>query len=123
MPAADPIRLIDHARSCLQDALQQWSAADLNCVNECRSLLEQSVADVTVAIELLSTEAAVISTELPPMIVSLRRDISNMIRLVDACSAFQRGWWLCRGEGTPPYDASGQTVPEAGDQPARSVLG
>lgn len=122
MPGA-PTQWIDRAQSCVRQALERWNPTDLKNVEDSRKLLEQSVAALKLAIDLLRSGDAKMTIGLQPAIVALRRDISTMIRLVDACSAFRRGISFRLG-GTPPaYDASGKTVGEPEGVPAHGVTG
>ena len=123
MPAADPAQLIDHARRCVCQAVQQWNAADFKRVSNSRRLLEQSVADIRMGIDLLRNGASTMTNDFQPMIVALRRDISMMVRLVDACSAFHRGLALRRGGVAPAYDATGRTIGDPGGLPPHGVIG
>ena len=123
MSEADPASLIEHARRCLREALERWKAADLRRVHETRDLLEQSVTHLKMAIDLLVSGTSIVTCDLQPKIASLRSDISSMIRLVDACSAFHRGLLLRGGGLTPAYDASGEIVTESENVPIPGVLG
>jgi hypothetical protein len=122
MPSNDPAHLIDHARHCVRVALRQWKPTDLQRVHASRSLLEQSVSDLKTAIELLRGGTATVTTEYQPIILNLRQDITSMIRLVDACTAFHRGISLRRGTD-PSYDASGQTIKDPDAVPVDGVIG
>lgn len=119
----DPPQWIDRARHGVREALQQWNAADLESVQESRKLLEQSAGALKVAIDLLRNGDSNMTMDLQPVIAKLRRDISTMIRLVDASAAFHRGISIRLGGPLPVYDASGKTVAEAGIPPAGGVTG
>jgi len=121
--ADGPRQSIEHARRGVRKALQQWNAADLNSIGESRVLLEQSVTDIKLAIELLRNGDTTMANGLQPSIASLRRDISTMTRLVDACSAFHRGLSLRLGGALPAYDASGMPVKEPEIRPAHGLVG
>ena len=105
-----PAQLIEDSRRLLRAALDRWQAADFDRITETRELLTQSVTHLAMAIDLLRAGASVVVGDLQPKIVSLRSDITTMMRLVDACSAFQRGLALCEGGVAPAYDSSGKTV-------------
>ncbi|MGA3040329.1 MAG: hypothetical protein ABSF54_05990 [Bryobacteraceae bacterium] len=122
MPAG-PDQSIDVARRCVRKALQQWNAADLKSVEASRKLLEESVTALKMAIDLLRNGDSTMTSGLQPAIASLRRDISTMIRLVDACSAFHRRTLLREVGALPPYDASGKTVGAPYVPPAGGVIG
>jgi hypothetical protein len=122
MPAS-PVQWIADAGCRVRLARQQWNAADLKTVEESRKLLEQSVTALKMAIGLLRKGDSTMTSGLQPAIASLRRDISTMIRLVDACSAFHRGMSLRLGGALPAYDASGKTVGEPNTLPAHGVVG
>lgn len=119
-----PMQWIEQARRGVRKARQQWNAADLKRIADSRNLLEQSVTALKIAIDLLRNGDSSTTNELRPAIASLRRDISTMIHLVDACSAFHRGMSLRRGGVVPPaYDASGKTIKEPDVLAAPGVLG
>jgi hypothetical protein len=118
-----PAQWIEQARLRVRQALQQWNAADLNRVHESRQLLQQSANALKMAIDLLCNGDSSANRSLQPAIVSLRRDISTMVRLVDACSAFRRGISSGQGGALPVYDASGKTVREPDILPAHGVIG
>jgi len=118
-----PAQWIEQARLRVRQALQQWNAADLNRVHESRQLLQQSANALKMAIDLLCNGDSSANRSLQPAIVSLRRDISTMIRLVDACSAFHRRTLLREVGALPPYDASGKTVGAPYVPPAGGVIG
>jgi hypothetical protein len=122
MPSG-PSQWIDHARLCVKQALQRWNAADLASIDDSRQLLEQSVTAVKMAIDLLRNGDLTVTGRLQPAIASLRRDISTMVRLVDACSAFNRGLTLRLGAALPPYDATGKTVGDVGADSVHGVVG
>jgi hypothetical protein len=75
------------------------------------------------AIDLLRNGDSTMTEGLQPAIATLRRDISTMIRLVDACSAFQRGLALRMGGAPTNYDASGKTVGGGDTQQIHGVTG
>ena len=105
--AASLVQCIAHARRRVRLARQQWNAADLKRVEESRKLLEQSVTALKMAVDLLRNGDSTMTSGLQSAIASLRRDISMMLRVVDACSAFHRGMALRLGGALPAYDASG----------------
>jgi hypothetical protein len=121
--SASPGHSIDHAQRLVRQSLQRWNAANLESVEESRKLLEQAVSALRMAIDLLRKGDSAMTKGLQPAIASLRRDISTMIRLVDACSAFQRGLSVRMGGALPNYDASGKTVGAADTPPAHGVMG
>ncbi len=112
----DAAQYIEHAGESVRQALEQWNAADHHRVEKSRKLLERSVEALRTAIDLLREGDPSMNEGFQPAIENLRHDISSMIRLVDACSAFRRGMALRKGLALPAYDASGQTVSE--DSPA-----
>ena len=104
-----PMQWIEQARRGVRKARQQWNAADLKRIADSRNLLEQSVTALKIAIDLLRNGDSSTTNELRPAIASLRRDISTMIRLVDACSAFHRGMSLAPGwDCLPPMMLPGR---------------
>jgi len=121
--AAGPKQWVDDARRGVRCALQQWNPADLKGIEQCRKLLEQSANALRVAIDLLRNGDSTMATGLQPLISGLRRDISTMIRLVDACSAFRRGMALRHGVALSAYDASGKAVGEPVGLSAHGVVG
>ena len=123
MQPAGPTQLIAQASRSARAALRQWKATDLESVHHSRSLLQQAAADLKTAIDLLRAGVSDMTSDFQPSIVSLRRDISTMVRLVDACAAFHRGLSPRAAGIAPAYDASGQTVGEHDSVPAQGVLG
>lgn len=115
--------LLEKAHHRVQAALQGWKPTDMHRIAETRDLLQQSVFDLKTAIELLRCETSDVNQDFQPRIVSLRRDITSMISLVDACASFHRGLALRRGASTPVYNASGQTVGECESGPSEEVVG
>jgi hypothetical protein len=75
------------------------------------------------AIDLLRNGDSTMARSPQPAIAGLRRDISTMIRLVDASSAFQRGRALRHGSALPAYDAAGKAVGEPHSWAAQGVVG
>jgi hypothetical protein len=120
---AGPANCIDLARRGVRQALRQWNAADLKRVGESRKLLEHSVTALQMAIDMLRNGDSTMTRNLQPAIAGLRRDISTLIRLVDACSAFHRGVALRHGSALPAYDSSGKAVGESDSWSAQGVLG
>jgi len=123
MTGGDPSELILHARLCVREAINQWNGADLAQINRSRRLLEDSVRDLKMAMDLLRNSASNIQHDFQPMVKFLRSDISSMIRLVDACVAFHRGLRLSRGGPAPAYDAAGNTVAEPETQRLSGLVG
>ena len=123
MPGSAPVQLIHHASHRVRLALRHWKGTDLSCVAECRGLLEDAVADLKASIDLLRQGAFTVPGDLPAMIASLRRDISTMIRLVDACAAFDRAMSADGRAAGPSYDKSGQPVGEPSVALPTCVLG
>lgn len=121
--SASPSHSIERAQCLVRQSLQRWNAADLENVEQSRKLLEQAVPALRTAIDLLRKGDAGMTRGLQPAIASLRRDISTMIRLVDACSAFRRGLALRTDGALTNYDASGNTVGAADTQPVHGVMG
>jgi len=91
MLVSEPAYLIERARYRVMEALQRWKVVDVKRATETRGLLEQSVADLLMAIDLLRDETEVKASDLNPEVEGLRRDVSSMIRLVDDSRASDCG--------------------------------
>ncbi|HUO28981.1 MAG TPA: hypothetical protein VMU80_07180 [Bryobacteraceae bacterium] len=121
--SGDPGHAIERARHSVRQALKQWDASDVERIEASRQQLQESVVALKTAIDLLKQGNAGAANGLQPAIRALRRDISAMIRLVDACAAIHRGLTLRLVGALPPYDAAGRTagVPEA--SPEHALVG
>lgn len=119
----DPAIAIKSACRGVRQGLQQWNAADLTKIGASRKLLEYSVRELNMAIDLLRKGDPAMSRGLQPAIANLRRDISTMIRLVNASAAFRRGLALRHGAALSAYDASGQVVGDPDALTPQGVLG
>ena len=119
----DPAQSIERARDGIRRALKQWNAANLESIEASCLLLQESAAALKTAVDLLSQGKAGAANGLQPAILGLRRDISAMSRLVDACAAIHRGLTLRVVGALPPYDASGQTAAEPQAAPEHVLVG
>ena len=121
--SGDPGDAIERARNGVRRALEHWNAADGKSIEVSQQSLQESVAALKTAIDLLKQGNARGANGLQPAIRSLRRDISAMIRLVDACAAIHRGLTLRLVGALPPYDATGQTAGELQTVPEHALVG
>jgi hypothetical protein len=110
--AATPFERIQSARKAVQCAFDAWDAANLDQIHACRSLLDDSVADLSAAADSVSAGPERLPAEARPVLADLKRNVTMMLRVVDACAAFQRGLALQRGQADPNYNASGLTGAE-----------
>lgn len=115
MPPKTAAGRLDSARAEIRQALSQWNAVDLERMDRSRELLSAAVAD------LLSFESAVRAGEIPPSedlrarLVSIKTEVNQATRVVDACVAFHRGLLARSGNASPVYNAAGRIAGESSD--------
>jgi hypothetical protein len=105
---------IGHAADCVRQALDTFDATDLKGVANAQELLERAVEDLKRATEALGPNTAEKPRELRPLVDAVKRDVSRMTQVVDACSAFQNGLAVRLGGSAVAYDSSG-SVPVPAD--------
>ena len=120
MSESTPLERIYRAQRTVRHACQTWDATNLDRANQCRELLEQAVADLREAVNMAAAAGTCLPVEARRILTTLQQDSQGMTRLVDACSAFQRGLALRLGHADPNYDASGLAQAMHG-QPAQRV--
>jgi hypothetical protein len=120
--ATTPMERIHSARQSVRHAVETWDGMDVERVNRCRALLEDSVAELKAAAASAAGGHAAIPAAARRELADLKRDVGTMIRVVDACSAFQRGLALRSGRADPNYDASGLTPRDEANPAQRVVL-
>lgn len=113
------IERIQRARRGAQRAVELWDATDLSKIRQCQELLQQAAADLRAVVDAAGPAPAEARVEM----AALRRDANRLVRLVDACSAFQRGLILRAGGAAQEYDASGEILSLAADRVAAGVEG
>lgn len=107
----DAERGMERARANLRQALELWDAADLSKIRRCQELIERASGDLRAMAQGGSRPLAAGGAR---QVAALRKEVQRMIRMVDACSAFQRGLWLSLGHPGQGYGASGQLSAECG---------
>jgi len=107
MTVRHPIDPLDSARASIQQALEQWDAADLSQIYRCNVLVEGAVAALQEFRSSLERGEHSLGRDPQSILAEIQRETVRMNRLVDACLAFQRGLLLRLGNATPAYGASG----------------
>lgn len=90
------------AHGGVRQALELWDATDLSKICQCQELIQRACDDLQAA---LDSGAGALPQQSRGDLAAIRSDTKRMIRLVDACSAFQRGLWLYLGNAAPEYRA------------------
>jgi len=96
-------RILDASRD-MREALEAWTATDLDAIARCQSLIRRAAADLQ---QVISWGASPVAEEGKRAISDLRGDIRRMLRLVDACDAFEQGLRLALGDAGREYGAAG----------------
>ena len=104
--AAERIR---RAQLSVRRAFEQWRAADLERIGQCRELLEQAVGELREAARTGASTHPCLPVDVRRALAAIKQDTAGMTRVVDACSTFQRGLALRLGRADPNYDAAGLT--------------
>jgi len=120
MSQASAMACLERARSSIRHVLNDWDAASLARMEECRALLEVAVGELR-AFEASPARDASAANGLDSTARQLKRDIVTLMRVVDAGSAFYRGLALRLGSSAPSYTASGHS-PEEVSSPARVAI-
>jgi hypothetical protein len=109
---------LEQARAAIRQAMAQWDATDLELVEGSRELLAAAVRDMR-AFESAVREGAVpVSGGLCDTLLTIKQEIVQATRVVDACVAFHRGLAVRIGDAAPGYDAEGRSAGElAGVEP------
>jgi len=118
MSQASAKECLERARSSIRQVLNDWDAASLARLEECRALLEVAAGDLR-EFEASAVRGAV--DGLDSTVRELKRDIVTLMRVVDAGSAFYRGLSLRLGSAAPSYTASGHS-PEELTSPAAVAI-
>jgi hypothetical protein len=116
--AASAKAIVGHAGECIRKAMEAWNAADLTRVASSQDLLERAVDDLKQAAGVLGQNPPRNIKELHPLVAALKKDVNRMSRVVDACSAFQRGLAGRLGDPGVAYDASGRVPHQAASETA-----
>lgn len=107
MAGASALDQLHRARDCVRQALEQWDPVQLDRMEASRQLLEAAAAAIREVEEGLRGRTVKVTSELRSTLLSLRRDIQQATRVVDACEAFQRGLAARLGVTTTGYNADG----------------
>jgi hypothetical protein len=95
---------LERARAGLREALELWDATDLSKIGRCQELLDRVCVDLRA---LIGSGGPLPAASALPAVAALRHDARRLSRLIDACTAFQQGLWLCLGNPGLEYGASG----------------
>jgi hypothetical protein len=104
---------LERARLGIRQAMAGWDAADLERVEQHCQMLSTAVGDLRVF------ESAVRSGEIPSTpelcstLLSVKQDVQQATRVVDACVAFHRGLAARIGGAPPVYNAEGCITEES----------
>jgi hypothetical protein len=120
-PAISAKAILAHAAECIRKSMQTWNGASLAGVADAQRLLQSAVDDLKQAARELGRNPRQNPKELWPLVVALKKDVDRMSRVVDACSAFQRGLAGRLGDPGVVYDASGRVPHRAGSVTARGI--
>jgi len=101
---------INHARTCVQRAIEDWNGADLTQVAAVQKLLEESLAELDQVPDRLRGTGAGVDRDLHSRVSGLKQDIVCLVRMIDTCSAFYRGLAVRLGDCAPAYTAAGEIV-------------
>jgi len=104
---------LERARAGIRQALAQWDAADLAKLESSRQLLAGAVGDLRFFENAVRTGGVPHTVELRDAILSVKQEVVQATRVVDAGVAFFRGL-LARTGGAPPvYDSEGRIASES----------
>lgn len=92
------------AQFAIRQALELWDATDLSKICRCQELIQRACDDLQAV---LGAGSSALHQQSRADLVALQSCTKQMIRLVDACSAFQRGLWLHLGNAAPEYTVRG----------------
>ena len=101
------------ANEALRRAAELWDATDLDAVQRCRDLVASAASRLE---PLVHAGTNPVPPELSTVLGELRRKIRHLVRLVDACCAFQDGLRLTLG-------LAGQEYTTSSAPPASAVTG
>jgi hypothetical protein len=114
MPHDDAaIARLERARSGIRQALSQWDAADLDQVENSRALLVAALADLRFFETAVRAGEVPVTEELCTTILTVKQEVAQTTRVVDACVAFYRGLEARTGGAPPVYDAEGRITGES----------
>jgi hypothetical protein len=99
---------IAHARRCTGTVLTGWNAAELSQCDLWRALLEEAVMDLRAIESYLRPGRVVVPDGLSSALLNLKREIAQIVQIVDAGLAFHRGVALRMGCSAPSYSPRGQ---------------
>ena len=95
----------------VRQALDTWQATDLTRIADAQGLLENAVDHLRNAARELERNPHESPRELRELAAVLRRDVSRVARVVDACTAFQNGLAVRIGAAGVAYQPSGAAAP------------
>ena len=104
MTMAAPGSPLERASAGVRQALELWDATELSRIGRCQELLDRACGDLQC---ILACGAPLPAASGLAAVAALRNDARRLSRLVDACTAFQQGLWLCLGNPGLEYGASG----------------
>ena len=106
-PRSQALDRIVQAGRRVQEVAGRWNAVDLSMVSSCVPALEDSAADLSIAIAILESAPESPGKPLRMGVLELQRAVARLEHLVDASAAFLRGAPGPEGDRPVLYQAGG----------------
>ncbi len=102
------------ARTAVRLALENWDSSELERIEATEKLLQQAAADLQEAQYRVRAGISGNNSQLCATVSDLKRDVAQLMRMVDAGAAFYRGLAVRLGESAPTYTANGMMTDGSG---------